>query len=141
MKKRYAVMVCLACILIAASGCGPKKHPTVRWEGDVTLDGKPIPAEAKAEIHVQLSSAKERSVGASTKINNGHYALDVPQGQVNVKFSIYIEKPAARQSDRERGIMDVENLVPNWMQSGLKEAAGSENLAKNFDLTKKKPKD
>ncbi|MDO4570155.1 MAG: hypothetical protein Q4D38_07220 [Planctomycetia bacterium] len=143
-RNVFGIIPFVVLALLLTTGCGGDSYPSVHWKGNVTIDGQPVPSDAKAEIMVRLVDARKKSIGVSAKIVDGAYDLPkVPQGDVMVEFSIYRETPSKHAADAGRGIMDTEDLLPKWLRNGkgLRETAGSDNLSKNFDLTKNKPKD
>ncbi|MDO4583836.1 MAG: hypothetical protein Q4D62_07000 [Planctomycetia bacterium] len=123
------------CFLGLLAGCSSPEYPRVRWEGNVTLRGKPIPADALGEILVVSQDAGQSSLAVKSRIENGHYVLEnVPVGKVVVQFSLYRERPAKNKTDAERGIRDVENLLPTSFANHLAMEAREDELAKDFDI-------
>ena len=125
----------IGCLLGLLLGCSSSEYPSVRWEGNVTLQGKPIPSDATAEILVVSQDAARSSLAVKSKIEEGHYVLNqVPVGDVVVQFSIYRERPAKNKRDAERGIRDVENLLPASFSNHLSGQASENDSQKDFDI-------
>lgn len=143
MNKSFSTVVFSLLLLAAAipftTGCGSKSAgPTVKWAGTVTLEGQPLPSDVVGTIIIQTGGGENQAGNTQGAIVDGKYSLnDVPQGPVFVRFNILRQKPSTRPEDAGRGIVDSTDLTPKKWQRGVEDVADSNNLEKNFDLTKK----
>lgn len=133
-----SILMSMLMFAVAISfGCGSPKDPTVKWSGTVTINGEPIPSDAKGSIIVRSNNKTGSAGGDQAEIVNGAYTLqNVPQGEVTVSFDIYKSVPAKDKMDADRGIEDIVSLVPERWTQGVTDTADKNDSAKNFDLTK-----
>ena len=133
-----SILVCLLMFAVVV-GCGKSstKGPTVKWSGTVTIEGQPLPSNARGQIIVRGNSSSGASRGDQADIVNGYYSLQsVPKGEVTVSFDIYTTAPAKDPMDAERGLEDITNIVPDRWTKGVVDTADKNDSSKNFDLTK-----
>lgn len=123
----------LLAALVFFCGCGPGSSPSAHLSGTVTIDGKPIPADATASLSfVPTDSSK----AVALPIVDGRYdSPRTPQGKITVHFSISRptgpEKVSERTGEKYR---DIANLVPPEHAAGMVIEVQGDNSSQNFDL-------
>jgi hypothetical protein len=128
----------LAAIAVAgALGCGGAGgKATAHLQGTVTLDGKPLPADASAHVQfVPTGKDKDPAPPASAPVINGRYdAPTVPVGAVRVIFNI--TQPSGPEFVNDRGGTERASisLVPEKYGSGIDLTVTGDNAAQDFDL-------
>lgn len=133
----FVVLLFAACI----TGCssGGRSGATVKWSGNVTLNGQALPADCQGRIIVQTTSAKGQAGSAAGAISNGYYSLsNVPQGTVIVRFSLLIPDGTPSKEDVQRGIFPKKNIAPREWQTGVQFEAVKSEKGKDFNLEDKK---
>lgn len=126
-KLRFFAVVLLLC------GCGKASAPAIHLAGTVTIDGKPIPADAQAALSFAPSNGGE---SVSVPIVGGRYdSPKTPEAKVTVKF--YISQPVGPEKISERTgekYQDIANLVPPEHEGGMVIEVQGDNTSQNFDL-------
>lgn len=131
----------LVLVLVAASiaGCGPSARslPAARLAGKITVNGKPLPADAEGAITF-MSAARNQAAPTQVRLSGGSYtANDVPIGQVTVLFNITrLTGRMVREKDAPRGALfpEREVLVPAACREGIPLEVKGDNLHQDFDL-------
>jgi len=110
--------------VVGAGGCGSagSDGPVGHLQGTVTIDGKPLPADARARMFfVPPASGNNRNRQPVTvEIVDGRYdATQVPAGRMTVTFDI--SRFTGKETPRERSVplKEWESLVPEQYQQGL----------------------
>jgi hypothetical protein len=126
----------LFAFVISTTGCGTTNGGATRLQGQVTLNGKPLPADAKAFVTFVPEGNPGKAV--SVPVTNGNYdSPDTPVGKVNVQFEISREVGPTKTSERTgQSYREMENLVPGKYSTGLPLEVTGDNSTQNFDLTK-----
>jgi hypothetical protein len=120
-------------VAVLLCGCGKASTPTTHLSGAVTIDGKPIPAEAQAALSfVPAQGGKVVSV----HIVGGRYdSPDTPEGKISVKFDISQpvgpEKVSERTGEKYR---EIANLVPPDRAAGIVIEVQGDDSQRDFDL-------
>jgi hypothetical protein len=126
-KFGMVVVVSLLC------GCGQGSKPTTHLAGTVTIDGKPVPADAQATISFAPTQGGE---SVSVPIVGGRYdSPNSPEGKLSVRF--YISQPVGPEKVSERTgekYRDIANLVPPDREAGMVIEVQEDNTSQNFDL-------
>jgi len=116
-----------------ASGCGKSAPPTAHLAGAVTINGAPVPADAKAALSFEPVAGGE---SVSATITDGRYDVAAaPQGSLLVRF--YISRPVGPKKVSERTgqeYQDVANLVPPQHAAGMTIEVTADNLKQDFAL-------
>ena len=120
-------------VLVLMPGCGEGSSSTAHLAGAVTIDGKPVPADAQAALSFQPRGGGEV---VSVPITNGRYdSPRTPQGPVSVNF--YISRPVGPVKKSERtgeDYRDTANLVPAEHAAGMLLEVSGDNLNQDFKL-------
>ena len=129
-------MVLLALGLATASGCGrgaSSTGNTAHLQGEVTLGGQPLPAEAQGAITFRNATGRATTV----PIAAGRYdSPATPAGSVKAYFSI--SKPTGKSYRSQRTGADVAetaSIVPAKYGNGLDLEVAEDKSDQNFDLT------
>jgi hypothetical protein len=115
----------LILLAVLAAGCGKPgpSYPSARWEGTVTLQGKPIPAEAEAYVQFFPNGGGGQAPPASVPIMQGRYRAErVPLGKVTVVFNITRLTGRMVREDNAPGATpyaEREILVPPSLRAGI----------------------
>lgn len=123
----------------ATAGCGHsgRSAPVARLAGTVTVNGKPLPADAEGAITF-MSAVRDQAAPSQVRLSGGSYEADaVPIGQVNVLFSITrLTGRMVTEKDAPRGTPypEREILVPAKCREGIPLQVTGDNLQQNFDL-------
>jgi hypothetical protein len=129
----WGASLCVICLGVAGCG-GSGGKPTAHLQGTVTLAGKPLPAEANAQISF-VGTSKEQAPPATAQIVAGKYDCPTaPQGAVKVQFNIL--QPSGPEYTTERGdkARQMENLVSDKYAAGIDLQVTGDNAEQNFDL-------
>ena len=145
-QRNHAVGACLCCMaLLSAVGCGnTSSHPTVKVQGKVTYDGKPVPAGTvmfqPAEGVTQ--TADRPATGAIQP--DGSYELSsfaagdgAMPGEYDVAIVSFSGGPTPEEPNKPE-VWTVPKRYSNPASSGLKQKVddSSDPLVVNFDLKK-----
>lgn len=122
----------LSCLFL--TGCGGK--PTVSWQGEVTVGGKPLPSNVSEAVIQVLPMGKDSAGPAQAEIKDGKYDIKkVPQGDVLVQFVINAPTGKKRTDPVYKTTYDEQkNLIPPAKRSGIRMTADKNNSSQNFDL-------
>lgn len=134
MDYRGALVVVLAACCLMQTGCGGRSATPVAVSGTVTLNGKPLPAEATA--YISFTPTTPAAVGVSAAITSGSYAsAQTPQGPLTVFFEITKPLGPPRKSDRTgQMVQETVSLVPARYATGVPLTIEGP-MTHNFDLT------
>ena len=132
-KTLTARLTALCLTFLLLSGCG---KPTVTWQGEVTLGGQPLPANAVEAVIQARPLDKNAALAVQTTIQNGKYVLkNVPKGAVLVQFIITVETGKTKtDSVYKTTYSEQKNIVPADKRKGIKMTADKNNSSLNFDL-------
>jgi hypothetical protein len=131
-RRRLAAAHVAALALVL--GCGGAAD-TVRLQGQVTLDGQPLPADAEGSISFQPLKG-DQSRAAVAKIIDGQYdAPRAPSGRV--KATISLVKPTGKMLDNGRGdpSPEYQSLIPADY-GNVFDLELSDDTTENFNLTR-----
>jgi hypothetical protein len=137
MKASLRLILVLAAALIA--GCGPAAPslPVARLAGKVTVNGRPLPADAEGAITF-MSAARSQAPPIQVRLSGDSYTADaVPIGHVSVLFNITrLTGRMVHEKDAPRGtpFPEREILVPANCREGIPIEVTGDNLHQNFDL-------
>jgi hypothetical protein len=134
---QFSALSCMV-VLALAAGCGhaPHTESIVKLEGNVTIGGKPLPADAEGSI-VFSPTARGEAPPVQAKIVAGHYKVEnAPKGQVQATFNItrLTGKMIKNAADDVHPMAERINLVPEAARTGKSFAVQGDNLQMNFDL-------
>jgi hypothetical protein len=136
MRTSFRVILVL---LAAMAGCGPSgsSAPVARLAGTVTVNGKPLPADAEGTVTF-MSIALNQAAPTQVRISGGSYKANaVPIGQVLVLFNITrLTGRLVTEKDAPRGtpFLEREILVPVKCREGISLQVSGDNLQQDFDL-------
>ena len=124
--------------LIALSGCGQagRTEPVVKLEGNVSISGKPLPADAEGTV-IFMPAALGEAPPAQAKIVGGHYKAEkVAKGQVLATFQIsrLTGNMLKTSPDDIHPTPERIDLVPKGSRAGVKFEVQSDSSSQNFDL-------
>jgi len=133
----YLGLSLIALVTAGASiaGCGRSAAGEARLQGKITLNGKPLPEDAKAFVVFLPEGNSAKAV--SVPVTNGRYdSPNTPTGKVKVSFEITREVGPTKTSERTgQPYRDIENLVPAKYASGLPLEVTGDNSNQDFDLS------
>lgn len=132
--RTYAARgVVVACSIAAlAVGCGPS---TANLAGKVTIDGKPLPADAKGTIYFAPVNPKAGEAVAALVTDSSYQASGVPSGEVSVSFEITQDVGAPKISPRTGAeFQETKSLVPPSASGGIRLQVAGDNANQDFDL-------
>ena len=134
MSLRASVLVLLLTLVMECCGCGQGGGDTVHLAGKVTLDGKPLPAGARASITFRPNDPKVKAV--TMPIVDGKYdSPQTPKGAFKASFEINVPTGKKLMSDRTGEQYDeTQNVVPPKYQQGIELNVTDDNLAHDFNL-------
>lgn len=113
------------------AGCGGPSYPTATLQGQVTVDGKPIP-DGTLSITPLTGN---RGQGMSTSIRAGKYHVEgVPQGRVRVDFNA-VQATGKTVLVFDRPEPEMMSLIPEAYRSGLEIEVKGEKMDHDFQLT------
>jgi len=117
-------------------GCGGSWERVARLQGAVTLNGKPLPHDAKAFL--VFATEENGAASVSVPVTNGRYdSPRTPLGSLHVYFEISREVGSTRTSERTgQAYRDIENLVPAKYATGVPLEVNRDNPNQDFDLAK-----
>jgi hypothetical protein len=133
----YRLAVLIALSLMVGCNAGKATGPVAHWQGKVTINGEPIPSDARGRImFVPSSTGSNRNAKpAIVEIVNSRYdAPDVPIGPLTVTFDIM--RLTGREIPREGGppIQESESLVPEEHRNGVPVNVTEGAETHDFDL-------
>jgi hypothetical protein len=136
---RGLVAIVLVCAFTAVAGCnaGGSKG-TAHLQGTVTIDGKPIPADATTNIMFRATT-QGQAKSTSTQIVDGIYdAPDAPLGKVMVYIDI--QQPTGKMKREGIGTPYAEyrDLIATKYDEGIPLEVTDDNSKQNFDLESSK---
>jgi hypothetical protein len=125
-------------LLVLLSGCGSRarSEPVARLEGNVTIGGKPLPADAEGSV-IFMPAARGEAPPVQAAIKGGRYRAEkVPVGQVLATF--HIARPTGKllrdsPSDPHPTPERID-LVPPASGGGVKIEVRGDNPHQDFDL-------
>jgi len=132
----YFRLAAIVLVAVGVSGCwSGLGYPTATVEGEVTVDGKPIPHGTMTFTPLQIAGE-----AVTAEIDNGRYtATGVPAGRVRVSFNSTRET-GRTITDRETGetFPEVVHLVaPRFVSQGVEISVAEEKDEHDFQLTAK----
>ena len=115
-------------------GCGRSAGSVAQLKGEVTLDGQPLPNDAKA--FVVFVPDKDPTKRVSVPVSNGRYdSPHTPLGAVTVHFEVTREVGPTKTSERTgQPYRDIENLVPAKYATGMSLDVKGDDPNHDFDL-------
>jgi len=120
-----------------AGGCrSSQSSPVAKLEGNVTIGGKPLPADAEGSLAF-MPAARGEARPARATLAGGHYkADDVPVGLVQVTFNITRKtgKMLMGPNDPVHQSPERIDLVPEAARSGMQIEVKGDNPHQDFDL-------
>jgi hypothetical protein len=127
----YGVVVACS-IAVLAAGCGPS---TANLAGKVTIDGKPLPDDAKGTIYFAPVNPEAGKAIAAVVADSGYKASGVPSGEVSVSFEITQDVGAPKVSPRTGAeFQETKSLVPPSASGGIRLQVAGDNANQDFDL-------
>lgn len=132
--RTYAARgVVVACSIAAlAVGCGPS---TANLAGKVTIDGKPLPDDAKGTIYFAPINPEAGKAVAALVTDSSYQASGVPLGEVGVSFEITQNVGAPKISPRTGAeVQETKSLVPPETSGGVRISVAGDNANQDFDL-------
>ncbi len=135
--RHYLVCFVGLLALTLAGGCrSSQTAPVAKLEGNVTIGGKPLPADAEGSLAF-VPAARGEAPPAKALLVGGHYKADnVPVGSVQVTFDITRKtgKMLMSPNDPVHQSPELINLVPEAARSGMQIEVKGNNSQQNFDL-------
>ncbi len=132
---RFCLVV--ACVSLAplVTGCGGSGGSVANLAGNVTLGGKPLPAEAKAFVMFTQGTGKEAKKASAEIVGSKYACADVPRGAVTVFFDITQPVGPMKKSERTGAeYQETKNLVPANFSTGTQLQVTGDKADQNFDL-------
>ncbi|QDV73873.1 hypothetical protein [Botrimarina mediterranea] len=133
-RRTYATHgVVVACsIAVLAAGCGPS---TADLAGKVTIDGKPLPDDAKGTLYFAPTNPDAGKAVASAIEGSAYQASGVPSGEISVSFEITQDVGPKKVSQRTGAeYQETKSLVPPSAAGGLRIDVTGDNANQDFDL-------
>ncbi len=135
--KFFAFFSC-ATLLMLVAGCGStgRTEPVATLEGNVTIGGKPLPADAEGTV-IFMPATRGEAPPVRAKIVAGHYKAEkVPKGQVTATFQIsrLTGKMLKTSPDDIHPTPERIDLVPEASRAGVKFEVQGDNPHQDFDL-------
>jgi hypothetical protein len=131
-RRLAAASVAALALIVGCNGAADTAH----LQGQVTLDGKPLPADAEGSISFQPLQG-DQSRATVVKIIDGRYdAPGAPPGQV--KATISLVKPTGKMLDNGRGqpSPEYESLIPADYGNAFDLEVSGDKADQHFDLTR-----
>jgi hypothetical protein len=133
-RFEYLALGVLAC---GCLGCGKSASDTAHWAGMVTLDGKPIPANAKAAITFQPAGGSKGKAITVPIVNGAYNSPNTPLGHVTAIVSLNL--PSGKTYKSERTGQEVAELSPVTLTpeqtQGIALTVDGDNANHDFSLT------
>jgi hypothetical protein len=112
-------------------GCGGSTGNVAHWQGEVTIDGNPLPAGTQGAITFRPEEKGAKPI--TVQLNEGKFdSPQVPLGKVKAYFSL--NKPTGKRLHSDRTGTDYDELVdivPRDAQAGIDlEVAGDDSDVK-----------
>ncbi len=134
-RRSLGWWIAIAIVVFVCTGCSEKQAgpPTAHLQGTVTINGKPIPADAAGTIifdPVVVGDARP----ASSPIKDGRYEVEqAPLGKVRAIIHITQELgPVPGGGDRQ--MVESKSLVPENLKDGQEIQVDGDNAHLDFDL-------
>jgi hypothetical protein len=124
-----------AAIGVVATGCTKAGPREVHLQGEVTLNGAPVPSDATAFINFAPAAGGANSV--SVPVKDGRYdSPQTPAGPLKVSFDISHPVGPERKSERT-GLTyrDIESLVPAKYATGIQLDVQTDQPNQDFHLS------
>jgi hypothetical protein len=135
---RLYSLISIGLLSLLLSGCGARARtePVARLEGNVTVAGQPLPADAEGSV-IFMPTATGEAPPAQAVIKAGHYRAEkVPVGQVLAAF--HIARPTGKllkdSPTDPHPTPERLDLVPPGSRSGLKIEVQGDKPHQDFDL-------
>lgn len=135
--RGLVLLVVLGGLLPFVVGCGGSggSGSVAHWQGEVTLDGKPLPPGTTGAITLRPMDQKDAKP-ITIYLNEGRFdSPNIPMGKVKAFFSL--EKPTGKKIHSERTGQDVEemeSIVPREAQAGIDLEVTGDDSNKVIDL-------
>ncbi len=128
MTRSLAMML----VICAAWGCGPDKpsYPAAQLEGNVTVDGKPVP---QGQIQFMPQETGRLPVTSAAIVDGRYVAMDVPQGKVRVLLT-GTKETGKMIKEYSSSRPEVINVIPDKYRAGIALDVTGDNRNQNFDL-------
>ena len=136
MRHYLVCFVGLLALTLAGSCRSSQTAPVAKLEGNVTIGGKPLPADAEGSLAF-MPAARGEAPAVRATLAGGHYKADkVPVGSVQVTFDIMRKtgKMITTPGDNVHQSPELINLVPEAARSGMQIEVKGDNSQQNFDL-------
>ena len=125
-------------LLLVVAGCGSpsRSEPVARLQGNVTINGRPLPADAAGSVTFK-SRERGQAPPATAKIKDGHYQTDrAPLGDVTAIF--HINRPTGKivkdSPTDAHPHPELQDLVPEDLHDGVPANVTGDNPHLDFDL-------
>ncbi|TWT35928.1 hypothetical protein KOR34_08250 [Posidoniimonas corsicana] len=129
-----ALTLLLTAAVGLAVGCGGGGGKTAKVAGQVTIGGKPLPADAQGTVSFAKADDIE-ATPAVAPIQNGRYeAANAPTGTVQVVFDIYTEGPPKVSQRTGEEYRERTSLVPAQQAAGQQVTIDGDNESLDFNL-------
>jgi len=121
-------------LVMSCAGCGGHASNTAQVQGQVTIEGQPLPADAIGSITFQPTrSGQGPTVGAP--LEDGKY--DSPKTPLGpLRAYITVQQPTGRTIDNARGAPapEYKNIVSDQYGAGIEVEVAGDQDDLNFDL-------
>ncbi len=129
-----ALFVLALLALLLTMGCGGSGSGLAHVQGEVTINGQPIPADAIGSVTFQTTKGGQGKT-VSSPIKGGKYDLpETPLGTLRVLISV--QQPNGKTIDNGRGVpaQEYENIISDEHSSGIEVQIDGDKDDQNFDL-------
>ena len=133
-----AAMGVIVCLMALGCGKSGSEFPVARLEGTVTINGRPLPADAEGWVQFMPSGGGGQASPARSQIVDGRYlAENVPLGKILVIFTVTrLTGRMVVEDNVPGGTPDPEreNLVPESCRQGIPLEISGDEEKRDFDL-------
>jgi hypothetical protein len=134
-RRAWCWLQVVAAVGLFTAGCTKSGPREVHLQGEVTLNGAPVPSDATAFINFAPAAGGASSV--SVPVKDGRYdSPQTPAGPLKVSFDISHPVGPERKSERT-GLTyrDIESLVPAKYATGIQLDVQTDQSNQDFHLS------
>lgn len=133
-RPTTALPLLLALAIAPLAGCGGGGGKTAKVAGQVTIGGKPLPADAAGTVSFAPVGDIEAEP-AIAPVNAGRYeTANAPTGDVQVVFDLYVEGPPKYIERIGKEVREKKSLIPPQQTGQQQVTINGDNESLDFDL-------